>query len=180
MGELLDMTWLLWMLSHLLDNCWVSPRLGFSWRPTRRSQCAAFSWTGIAWQLQHPLHPSPKSTSAEHTSCPRALPCIRTSHCIHTSCYIHTYHCHSAELLQRLLLLLLAAKTGAAIAELRAVESWLHSTSSAVIQPHLCPAGRMSVGFLHGEETFGTPHIPPVSGRREGSGSPGLSSPKLM
>ena len=130
-GGLLDTTWLSWLLPHLLPNCWLSSRQGlFSEAIPGGDGAQPLAGPGLLGScapVPPPSIPPPKSTSAEQTSRPRALRHLRT------------YHCDSAELLQRPLLLLLAAKAGAAIAELRAVESWLHSTSSAVIQPYLRP-----------------------------------------
>lgn len=118
----------------------------------------------IAWDLClcAPFSiPPPKSISLEQTSYPRALPCLCT------------YHCDSAELLQCLPLLLLAAKTGAAITELRAVESRLHSTSSAVIQPYLWPCQKNEGQLSQARRSLcHMLDLPPSAGHREGVWQP--------
>lgn len=123
----------------------------------------------VAGQLCPPLHPSTQIHSLGSKPLPRTLPCPRT------------YHCDSAELLQRPMVLLLAAKTGAAIAELRAVESWLHSTSSAVIQPYLhpCQKDRGQLSPARGS-LWCISHPPHQQGERKGSSSLELSLPQLL
>lgn len=84
--------------------------------------------------------------------------------------HLRTYDCDGAELPQRPLLLLLTAETGVAIAEVGAVESRLHSTSSAFIQsragersPPRVPRGvsatrRLSAGCGSSRSTVASRH----------------------
>lgn len=86
---------------------------------------------GLCLQASPPCPPAPLHPSAQ-------IP-IRGGTL--TLPHLRTYDCDGAELPQRPLLLLLAAETGVGTAEVGAVESRLHSTSSAFIQS---PAGERS------------------------------------
>lgn len=164
MGGLLDTTWLSWLLPHLLPSCWVSSRQGLSWRPipggdSTQPQAESGLLGGCA--PVPPLSiPPPKSTSAEQTSRPRALPTsIRTTVTVQSSC---SARCCCSWLPKR---------------ELPSQSSeQLNPSSIAHPQPSssrtFAPARQIRVGFLR-REAFGIHHISPLSvGHREGVQQP--------